>query len=313
MQAERKVLTVRRFIFLTSSSFSGSTLLAFMLGAHPSIATVSELTGLIESIDSEDYVCSCGNLLAHCSFWNSISIRMRRSHEEFSINDFKTRYKPLSQSVTDKLQFSDLRYNSISYVRDYIYQQIPRYRDHLRSITKRNIDLSNHILEFTNKDIFFDASKEPNRIRPLKQALECEFKVIHLVKDGRGVFDSFKRHYPQMPDYEAILGWQRVNRLAERALTYLDKSDRYRLRYEDLVSNTAYELAKLCEFIGVEYSPRCLDFRDSEHHIIGNTKMRLASSNEIYQDEKWKRTLSVEQLTLFNRLAGKMQKKYDYS
>ena len=116
-----------------------------------------------------------------------------------------------------------------------------------------------------------------------------------------------------MPDYEAILGWQRVNRLAERALTYLDKSDRYRLRYEDLVSNTAYELAKLCEFIGVEYSPRCLDFRDSERHIIGNTKMRLASSNEIYHDEKWKRTLSVEQLTLFNRLAGKMQKKYDYS
>ena len=108
MQAERKVLTVRRFIFLTSSSFSGSTLLAFALGAHPRIATASALTGRIDSIDSEDYVCSCGNLLAHCSFWNSISIRMRRSHEEFSINDFKTRYKPLSQSVTDKLQFSDL-------------------------------------------------------------------------------------------------------------------------------------------------------------------------------------------------------------
>ncbi|MBU4242627.1 MAG: sulfotransferase domain-containing protein, partial [Desulfobacterales bacterium] len=106
--------------------------------------------------------------------------------------------------------------------------------------------------------------------------------------------------------------WKKVNRFAERALQYVEKEHRYQLLYKDLATNPEYELKKLCNFIGVDYSPQCLDFRQSNHHILGNTKMRLGSNSSIYYDEKWRRSLSSEQLKLFDRLAGKMNRKYGY-
>ena len=302
-----------KFIYLTSSSFSGSTLLAFMMGAHPRIATVGEMTGVIEGSDLDNYECSCGRLLKNCDFWKLVSSQVQEIHKDFSCKNFKTRYIPRGNGFIDRLQFSNLRNNKISDVRDYIYQKVPKYYNYIYNITKRNIDLANAILNITNKDIFFDASKSPAIIKFLKQHLECEFKVIHLVKDGRGVFDSRKRYNPEIPDSKAIVGWTRVNRFAERSLKYIEKKNRYLLLYKDLVTNPEYELTKLCEFIGVEYSPYCLDFRNSDHHIIGNAKMRLGSRTKIYYDEKWRQSLSSEQLKLFDRLAGKINRKYGYS
>jgi len=302
-----------KFIYLTSSGFSGSTLLAFMMGAHPRIATVSEMTGVIEGTDPDNYECSCGRLLKNCDFWKLVSSQVQEIHKDFSYKNFKTRYIPRGDGFIDRLQFSNLRNNKILDVRDYIYQKVPKYYDYVYNITKRNIDLANAILNITSKDIFFDASKSPVRIKFLKRHLECEFKVIHLVKDGRGVFDSRKRYNPEMPDSKAIVSWTRVNRFAERALKYIEKENRYLLLYKDLVTNPEYELTKLCEFIGVEYCPYCLDFRNSDHHIIGNTKMRLGSSTKIYYDEKWRQSLSSEQLKLFDRLAGGINRKYGYS
>ena len=168
-------------------------------------------------------------------------------------------------------------------------------------------------MDLTKKDIFFDASKNPNRIKFLAQNLECELKVIHLVKDGRGVFDSFKRYNPKISDSDAILVWKKQNRFIERALKYVEKQNRYLLLYRDLATNPERELSKLFDFIGVQYTSECLDFKNFDHHIIGNTKMRLGSINEIYYDEKWRRSLSSQQIKLFDRLAGKMNRKYGYT
>jgi len=302
-----------KFIFLTSSSYSGSTLLAFMMGCHPRIATVSELTGIIPGEDVDRYLCSCGKKIKICNFWRAVSTRMQEVYQDFSYKNFKTGYVPISDSFVHRLQFSNLRSNIISDIRDYIYQRIPTYYHYASNITKRNIDLANVILDLTNKDVFFDASKNPNRIKFFAKNIKCEFKVIHLVKDGRGVFDSIKRYNPKISDLDAILVWKKQNRFIERALKYVEKQNRYLLLYRDLATDPEGELSKLCEFIGIEYDSRCLNFKNFDHHIIGNAKIRLGSINEIYYDEKWRRSLSSKQLKLFDHLAGKMNRKYGYT
>jgi hypothetical protein len=104
-----------------------------------------------------------------------------------------------------------------------------------------------------------------------------------------------------------------MNRWAERSLKYVKKENRYTLLYKDLASNPENTLKKIFEFIGVENDLQCLNFRNSDHHIIGNSKMRFGLSNDIYYDEKWRTCLSPEQLMLFERLAGKLNHKYGYS
>ena len=301
-----------KFIYLTSSSYSGSTLLAFMMGCHPRISTVSELAGIIPGEDADRYLCSCGEKIKICNFWGSVSTRMQKAYEDFSYDNFKTRYVPISDNLIDRLQFSNLRSNMLSDIRDYIYQRIPTYNQYAANITKRNVDLANIILDLTKKDIFFDASKNPKRIKFLAKSLRCEFKVIHLVKDGRGVFDSVKRYRPNISDSDAIHSWKKQNRFIERSLKYVEKQNRYLLLYRDLATNPEREMTKLFDFIGVQYTSKCMDFKNFDHHIIGNTKMRLGSTNEIYYDEKWKTNLSTDQLKLFERLAGKLNRKYGY-
>lgn len=303
-------MTMEKFIFLTSSNYSGSTLLAFMMGCHSRIVTISELTGIVEKEDLMRYRCSCGKIIIDCDFWREVSRRMQNLHKDFSYKNFGTNFIPKTLSLRDRLQFSNLRNNRISDLRDYIYQKIPRYNQYIHGIAKRNADLSRIICDITHKDIFFDAAKRPTRIKFLKQHLQCEFKVIHLVKDGRGVFDSYKRYNPKLRDSKAILLWKNTNKHIERALRYVEKENRFYLRYKDLAKNPEREFKNLCDFIGVPYSSKILDFRNFDHHIIGNTKMRLGSSNEIYYDDKWRRSLTSEQLKVFERLAGRMNRKY---
>lgn len=301
-----------KFIFLSSSNYSGSTLLASMINCHDRIVSISELTGIIEKININQYQCSCGKIINNCDFWKEVLIRMKKNHKNFSLKNFGTMYIPREKRLIDRLQFSNLKNNKIADLRDFIYSKIPQYNVYLREITKRNIDLANTICDVTKKDIFFDASKRPQRIKFLQKNLKCEFKVVHLVKDGRGVFDSYKRYNPKMPDSKAILIWKNTNLLIERSLKYVKKENRYFMLYKSLVTDPEAEMKKLSKFIGVPYSPKFLSFKDCDHHIIGNTKMRLKSNNKIYYDDKWKESLSKEQLKLFNNLAGKINRKYGF-
>lgn len=283
-----------------------------MLGSHPRIASIGELSNAIEKAGPDNYRCSCRELIKNCLFWKRVSIRMQEVHKDFSYKNFGVKLKPKGDNFLDQLQFLNLRNNIISDSRDYIYKKIPKYNNYAYNIVKRNINLARIILDTTKKDILFDTSKDPTRIKFLKQYLECEFKVIHLVKDGRGVFDSWKRYKPERSDSRAIISWKKLNRFADRSLKCVEKENRYLLLYKDLAKKPEQTLTKLCEFIGVEYSEQCLNFRNSDHHIIGNAQMRFGTNNEIYYDEKWRTSLSSEQLKLFDRLAGKLNRSYGY-
>ena len=59
-------------IYITSRGHSGSTLLAHLLGAHPSIVGVGEIKMLSQDKD-ERKLCSCHQLPpSQCPFWSSV-------------------------------------------------------------------------------------------------------------------------------------------------------------------------------------------------------------------------------------------------
>jgi hypothetical protein len=285
-----------------------------MLGCHPMIATVGELSGVKDDTSIYSYHCSCGKKVCSCDFWNKVVHQLKNNNNHYfnTNNTIPKRLIPRSNTLIDRLQYANLKYNILSDFRDYVYNKNQVYSQYTKDIIQKNLELASIILEIMHKDLFLDSSKNPNKIKYLAKNVGCEFCVIHLVKDGRGVFDSFKRYHPEMSDKEAILRWKYANKFAERSMKYVSNQNRYILLYKDLVKYPEMTLINLCKFLKIDFSPRCLNFRDSDHHIIGNTKMRLGSTSEIYYDEKWKTGLSTKQLKIFDQLAGKMNNRYGY-
>ena len=54
-----------RFLYVVGTSFTGSTLLSFLLNLHPQIVSVGEMTGPFRGVaDRQAYPCSCGAALS---------------------------------------------------------------------------------------------------------------------------------------------------------------------------------------------------------------------------------------------------------
>jgi len=69
--------------------------------------------------------------------------------------------------------------------------------------------------------------------------------------------------------------------------------------YEDLCEKAAATLASIHSFVGVEAYPLPDDFRQSEHHILGND-MR-GRRERISRDERWKTELSSQHIAAVER------------
>jgi hypothetical protein len=83
------------------------------------------------------------------------------------------------------------------------------------------------------------------------------------------------------------------------------------LQYEELCRRPEETLRTLCKFLGMDSTNIVLDFRARQQHILGND-MRLKSGSEIRLDERWRKTLSKQDLEVFESVAGDLNRKYGY-
>jgi hypothetical protein len=75
------------------------------------------------------------------------------------------------------------------------------------------------------------------------------------------------------------------------------------LNYESLCRHPERDLGKVYEFVDIAPEPLPVEFKDQEHHILGN-RMRL-KSGEIRLDERWRNDLAPEYRRLIeNRLSS---------
>lgn len=100
---------MKNFIFLASTPYTGSTLFSGLLGSHPDIATISELTGINPGLDPETYPCSCGAYLSECHFYQAVSREfLRKAGKQLSLRDFDVRYYKFNSRLLRNLCFRSL-------------------------------------------------------------------------------------------------------------------------------------------------------------------------------------------------------------
>ena len=299
-----------KFVFITSSSYSGSTLLAYLLGSHSRIATVGEARGLNVDIDPEEYDCSCGEKFLACSFWNDVARRMKsKLSPSFDLRRLNTKFVRKSSGIFDRLQFSDLRFSFLENIRDGVYGNIRPYAEYTRSVIEHNIALAESVSEYYKKDIYLDSSKTPAAITHLSKALPSAFKVIYLFRDGRAVFNSFIKR-KRVSETTAIKEWIKINKFIQRKLEPLPGRDVLLVSYTDLCAQPQKTLDRIFNFIGVGYEEQCMKYWAHEHHIIGND-MRLSLKRDIVQDDSWKNNLSPAQLRMFEKAGSKLNHRWN--
>ncbi len=174
-----------RYVYISAASHSGSTLMALLLGSQPNVTTAGELK--VSSLRNlAEYRCSCRELILECNFWNDVIASMQEKGRTF---DFSGNGASISAGLSDfqkKLLKPLLRAPALERLRDLALAITPGWRRHLREFREQNLALMTTIAELSQARTIVDSSKIAIRAKYLNQIPGIDFRVLRLVRDGRG-------------------------------------------------------------------------------------------------------------------------------
>lgn len=323
-----------RLSYILAASHSGSTLLSMLLGAHPQIATVGEMNLSPKSMgDLDRYRCSCGDFIRACGFWQSVKKRMAGRGFEFDLASAGTDYRTVESRYARRLLGSLCRGRFLEGVRDAGLGLSLAWRKQLPETHRRNAALASVVSEITKADVVVDSSKIALRLKHLLRNRELDVRVIRLIRDGRAVALTYidpagfadardptrreggmggDRKHERLPMAQAAYEWRRCVEEAENILRCLTPSQWIEVRYEDYCKTPDVTLRRLQQFLGVDAGKGPSEFRTVEQHVVGNG-MRLDTTSEVWLDERWRETLTEQDLRIFDDVAGDMNRRYGYT
>jgi hypothetical protein len=318
--------------YISAASHSGSTLLAMLLNAHPGACTVGELKATSLG-DPTRYRCSCGQFLSECPFWKEVRDGMAQRGIDYDPARAGTSIHAVDSRYAARLLAPLHRGPALEIVRDAALALSPAWRRHLTETRQRNATLVATLQDITGANVIVDSSKTGLRLKYLLTNPDLDIHVIRLVRDGRGVALTYvnplefadatdpalraggsggTRENEEKPMADAAREWRRSNEEAEQVVRCLPNSRCIRVRYEDLCATPDATLERIFTFLALNPGERAQNFRNVEHHVLGNG-MRLDSTSEIRLDDRWKTRLTPEQLAVFDAEAGELNRRYGYN
>jgi hypothetical protein len=155
-----------------------------------------------------------------------------------------------------------------------------------------------------------DSSKAWQQLYLLKRSGLVRLKVLHTVRDGRGVFHSYHRKYKKFG--YSFGQWAKPTLMAALLRPMFTRDEWLEVHYEQLAGNPEPTLRGVCDFIGAPYEPSMLRYRQKPWVGILGNRMAHDGSEAIRLDEKWKRELPTRERVLFDLLGGPLNRYFGY-
>ena len=302
-----------RVLFMAGMGRSGSTIVSRLLGQVPSVCSVGELCYVWDQGVLNDRTCGCGQTFHRCPFWQTVgrhafggwehvdaeeAVRLRRGVE-------RTRFVPALATG----------------------RSTPAFAERLDRYTRLMASVYAGIQAASGSDVVVDSSKYPASAYLARQVPAVDLRLLHLVRDSRGVAYSWAK-LVNRPDRDgkplarfsptrSAVDWNLYN-------TFLEAMPRFgvktlRVRYEDFVADPAGTLTGVLDFAG-RGAVADLDFvlgHEVElrptHNVAGNP-MRFRSGRErLVRDDAWTRDMPVAQRRLVTALTSPGLLRYGYS
>lgn len=254
-----------KIIYLLGAGRSGTTLMGTILNDHPKILTIGEMHQFLNHlIDKEE--CSCGKKLSNCEFWKSI------------INDINFNgvdIKSIQKESNSKESHKNILFLMFKSKPDLVYL---KFQEHIFNV----------IYKQQEGQFLLDSSKYIARYLLLKKSSKLDIKAIYIVRDIRGVINSFGKQVqtPKGP-ISTIIYYMLINFIAQIICAFDKKI--IKVKYEDFVNLTSKELNRIYSHVfeneeKVELIPETFKMP----HIIGGNRMKKNQEITIESDEKWK-------------------------
>jgi hypothetical protein len=188
--------------------------------------------------------------------------------------------------------------------------------------------LYNAIRHASGAQLIVDSSKMASHALLLRRASGIELRVVHLVRDSRGVAYSVQKRVekpindgrftllPRHGPVSASVRYNVYNGLAAGLRT--SGIPFMRLRYEDLVDDPTASIDRILAFAG--HSPADLDFIDGRvaslrgNHMVDGNPVRFRTGQvELVRDEEWRDKLSPRDRNLVTALTLPLLAAYGYT
>jgi len=264
------------------------------------MVTIGHTTGWAFG-ENEAFACSCGELLQECPFYSFVEAEFDKANLHFDIRNFGTEYRLTENSRLNDLLVGcppKIRSSVLERSRDHIVRRIPVWSDRLDRQDKANLVLMKAALEYANADVYVDSSHRPHRLRHLAESGYFDLHVLHLVRDIRGVALSHMKRRSWDPAL-ATKVW--LNEQANILRITDEFPQNLLVEYDELCDDVDTVLGRIHQFAGVDPLPIVDDFKEVDHHILGN-QMRLGAG-KIKRDTKWQRELSEADLDMIANTA----------
>jgi Sulfotransferase family len=256
------------YVYIIGLSHSGSTLLSFLLNAHPEVVSVGEVSRLGDLIpgrwtEKHDR-CSCRRSFYQCCFWNRTLAGLAARGHGLGPGD------PFGDRIEEKLP----------------------------ALVAATLDVS-------GARVFVDASKLPSQAERLLEIASLDVRFVNLVRDARGVLYSWRKRLLNATAENLVRQWLRQERLRQSVVQRLPEERVYTLQYEELCRAPVQRMSELFAFLEVDPAPDVTSgFKSARpNHIIGNP-MRLTDDETIRLDQEWRAVLSSEVLDLLDKQSG---------
>jgi hypothetical protein len=283
-----------RVLFIGGCGRSGSTLLDRMLGELPGFVSTGEVRFIWERGLVENRICGCGEPFRECPFWRSVGEEAFGGWDALDAEDLvaldravnRHRYIPLLLAPRLSRRFGS---------------RLARYVEILGRLYAA-------IDRVSGGACIVDSTKDPPFAFLLRRVPTIDLRVVHLVRDSRGVAFSWTKQVrrPEYRDGRFMHTYHPVE-MGVRWVVYngcfhlLGRLDVPRLmaRYEELVASPRREIERMAALVGEEVDPEGFDFLNGRrvelgvHHTISGNPMRFQRGPvELALDEEWRSRLS---------------------
>jgi UDP-N-acetylglucosamine transferase subunit ALG13 len=282
-------------IYIGGMGRSGTTLLERMLGEVAGFHPCGELIFLWERGVVGNERCGCGVPFRSCPFWRAVGEEAFGSWDRVAVEDVLA----LRQEV-DRQRYLPLLARP---------GRAPRFDRRVARFTTVIERLYRAIREVSGARAIIDSSKHASYAFLLGRAANIDLRVVHLIRDSRGVAHSMTKRVvrpevdaattlmPRWPPARTSLHWIVHNAgldwLARRGTPTLE------LRYERLIRAPHEELRRVLEFLGHE-TPTTIDrllvdgraVLGAAHTVSGNPARFSTGPVELRLDDAWRTALS---------------------
>jgi sulfotransferase family protein len=304
---------VARVLYLGGLGRSGTTLVERLLGELPGVCSIGEIVHLWQRDIRDDERCGCGSRFSGCTFWRRVgeqafggwhNVDVERVHKLRDAVE-RTRHIPRLASAVE--------------APDEVYEYAAFYS---RVYTAA--------AAVSGAAVVVDSSKHSALAHVLRWAAEVDLRVVHVVRDARGVAYSWTKTVSRpetdgtdemtrySPGRSALL-WNAHNAafglLARRGVPVR------RIRYEEFLADPRAGLLDLAEFAGLPpldaeddlafLRPGSADLSVG-HSAAGNPMRFTVGRLALRRDDAWVRALPRGQRRLVGAVCGPMLRAYGY-